>query len=359
MLKGRCFPVKKKCMMALVLLVLALLTSAALAESHPCDRCGGPTTCVGTGAWCSWYCETCDYTTSRNHNPNSALSGLVPDSCSGHCAWCGAAADASSHTFVNYEYNKDATCTENGTETAHCANVQCGATDTRPSENTTLGHDYKTTVVAPTCTKEGISENVCQRCGDTRYFNLVAPLGHSFEAGTSNPDGTHTIACGREGCKATITEACSLRETVVGGVKISYCPVCNRMISHGSTATPVIISGLTVLVDAVPLDVELELDVMPLYMIIISRATPLEEMTELIIDLKEYPFEVAEGPYASLLPEQLDAEQLTLYYVGTDHTADLAAETWYATNFTLEDGVLTFRTTDLGVFLLIPVQPAA
>lgn len=41
------------------------------------------------------------------------------------------------HSFIRYIYNNDATCIENGTETATCS---CGATDTRTKAGTVLGH---------------------------------------------------------------------------------------------------------------------------------------------------------------------------------------------------------------------------
>ena len=44
------------------------------------------------------------------------------------------------HVFAEYEYNQDATCTQDGTETATC--IFCTATDTRIKEGSALGHDY-------------------------------------------------------------------------------------------------------------------------------------------------------------------------------------------------------------------------
>ena len=41
-----------------------------------------------------------------------------------------------------------------------------------------LGHDYKATVTAPTCTEKGYTTHTCTRCDDTYTDTEVAPLGH-------------------------------------------------------------------------------------------------------------------------------------------------------------------------------------
>ena len=60
------------------------------------------------------------------------------------------------HDFVDYIYNNDATCVENGTKTAKCS--RCHETDTITAENTALGHEEVTdAAVEPTCTKTGLT----------------------------------------------------------------------------------------------------------------------------------------------------------------------------------------------------------
>ena len=46
------------------------------------------------------------------------------------------------HEFTSYVSDGNATCTENGTETATCNHTNCQATDTRTEENSVLGHAY-------------------------------------------------------------------------------------------------------------------------------------------------------------------------------------------------------------------------
>ncbi len=47
------------------------------------------------------------------------------------------------HLFTSYVANNDATCTENGTETANCDRDNCDATDTKTVADSALGHSYE------------------------------------------------------------------------------------------------------------------------------------------------------------------------------------------------------------------------
>ena len=83
------------------------------------------------------------------------------------------------HDFQNYIDNNDATCLQDGTETAKCRD--CDATDTRTATDTALGHDpVIDPAVAPTCTKTGLTAGShCGRCSATLTAQqIVAALGH-------------------------------------------------------------------------------------------------------------------------------------------------------------------------------------
>lgn len=56
------------------------------------------------------------------------------------------------HSFTDYVYNNDATCTANGTETAKCD--RCDETDTREKEDSMLEHNYEN----GTCTVCGVAD---------------------------------------------------------------------------------------------------------------------------------------------------------------------------------------------------------
>ena len=83
------------------------------------------------------------------------------------------------HSFQNYVYDGNAACLQDGTETAKCRD--CDATDTRTATDTALGHDpVIDPAVAPTCTKTGLTAGShCGRCSATLTAQqIVAALGH-------------------------------------------------------------------------------------------------------------------------------------------------------------------------------------
>jgi len=145
-----------------------------------------------------------------------------------------------SHKFTNYVYNNDAKCEANGTESAYCdngctevhkktaegtalshrftnyisngngtktatCNNNCGKTHTIDEEHV---HDYKETVINPTCTEQGYTLHKCS-CEDSYKDTYVKKLDHSFTSYASNNDatceknGTETAKC--DGCEATDT----------------------------------------------------------------------------------------------------------------------------------------------------------
>ena len=80
------------------------------------------------------------------------------------CNICGEERVAPGHSFTNYVYNNDATCTEKGTETAKCDNCNC--TSTRDVEP--LGHDWSDWVVTKEAKagEDGSKERTCKVCGE-------------------------------------------------------------------------------------------------------------------------------------------------------------------------------------------------
>ena len=65
------------------------------------------------------------------------------------------------HSFTNYVSDNNATCTEDGTETAACDNG-CGTKDTRTVEGSALGHDWEEAWT----TDETSHWRVCTRCSE-------------------------------------------------------------------------------------------------------------------------------------------------------------------------------------------------
>ena len=123
--------------------------------------------------------------------------------------------DALGHSFTNYVSDNNATCTEDGTETAKCD--RCDVTDTRTDEGSALGHTESEAVreneVPASCTAAGSYDEViyCSVCGEelSREEKVIDALGHSFTSyvsdnnATCTEDGTETAKCDR--CEVTDT----------------------------------------------------------------------------------------------------------------------------------------------------------
>lgn len=112
--------------------------------------------------------------------------------------------DPLGHEFTNYVSNHDATCTENGTETAHCNHAGCQATDTRVVENSMLPHtlideiDNRYLVSAATCENDAVYYRHCSGCNfvsENTFTVEHTALGHEY-----NP---YTGACMHAGCDET------------------------------------------------------------------------------------------------------------------------------------------------------------
>ena len=114
------------------------------------------------------------------------------------------------HSFINYVSNGDATCTADGTETAKCEN--CTATETRTEADSKLAHSFVNYVSNgdATCTANGTETAKCETCEktDTRE-DTDSKLAHSFTNyipngdATAEADGTKTAKC--DNCDATDT----------------------------------------------------------------------------------------------------------------------------------------------------------
>ena len=72
-----------------------------------------------------------------------------------------------------------------------------------------LGHDYKATVTAPTCTEDGYTTHTCSRCTDSYVDTYVNELGHawsdSYTMESDGKDGKHYQTCTRENCSVKNT----------------------------------------------------------------------------------------------------------------------------------------------------------
>ena len=81
-------------------------------------------------------------------------------------------------------------CTETGL-TAGVKCSECGEIITAQQELPALGHDYKSVVVAPTCTEDGYTTYTCSVCNDSYVSDHTDALGHSYTSEITTP-ATHT-----------------------------------------------------------------------------------------------------------------------------------------------------------------------
>lgn len=148
------------------------------------------------------------------------------------------------HSFTNYVSNGDATCTEDGTETAVCDHAGCTVTDTRTVAGSVLGHAYRDEVTPPTCTEQGFTTHICDRCGDTYVDAYTDPAGHKWGAWQENAHEHWQVCtvCGEETGRG---------EHEYTGDEDTDCDVCGhvRTVITPDVAVRVVRSALTAVPD--------------------------------------------------------------------------------------------------------------
>ncbi len=185
----------------------------SLGHTEVVDAAVDPT-CTETGLTEGSHCSVCNTVFVEQETVDSLGHTWVDATCTAPktCSVCSETeGEVLGHSFTNYESNNDATCLEDGTETAKCD--RCDVTDTRTDVDSKLGHsftDYESNNDA-TCLEDGTETSKCDRCDvtDTRT-DVDSKLGHSFTDYESNndatclEDGTETAKCDR--CDVTDTK---------------------------------------------------------------------------------------------------------------------------------------------------------
>ena len=229
---------------------------AALGHSYN-DKVTAPT-CTEQG-YTTHTCKTCGntykdaYVKANGHSWSGWTTTKEPTttsigSATRKCNSCGTTetktldklAESHKHSYTA-SITKKATCTENGIKTFACS---CGHSYTEGIEKT--GHNYTSSVVAPTCTAKGYTKFVCGNCGDNYTSNEVAATGHSYQftsdTATCSAAGVKTETCGKcgnvktstsaaKGCTNLNTETVNGNCTEDGYTKVT-CGDCGTVISN-------------------------------------------------------------------------------------------------------------------------------
>ena len=173
---------------------------------------GGEATCTAKAV-----CEVCNepYGEPATHeteeeiiSPTCTEKGYILRSCK-HCDFSERVSetDALGHEFEEYISDNNATCTEDGTETAKC--TRCDETDTRTVSGSAKGHDYGEWIITSSagCTEDGEERRYCAACSNYES-RALSPAGHVT--------------------KETRVEATCTEE----GYIITQCTTCNEILSE-------------------------------------------------------------------------------------------------------------------------------
>lgn len=113
----------------------------------------------------------------KNYTYNNDATCTEDGTKTAYCEYgCGASdtvvSDIRAHRFTEYTYNNDATCTSDGTQTATC-DFGCGTTDTITAPNTKLEHTYKADIIYEAdCKHTGM---ILYKCHCNYYYTEIIP----------------------------------------------------------------------------------------------------------------------------------------------------------------------------------------
>ena len=229
---------------------IKIIEGSKLPHREVIDK-GKPATCTEKGVTDGKHCEVCNEIVEEQKE--------IP---------------ALDHSYTNYISDGNATCTQDGTETAKCD--RCEETDTQTDagskiphrevidkgkpatctekgltdgkhceicktvlveqkEISALGHNYEEKVTTPKCSEKGYTTHTCTRCKDSYIDTYTDALGHSFTNYTSDENAT----CTKDGTKTAKCDRCDVRDTQTDvGSKIPHnyvnqeCTMCKQKESN-------------------------------------------------------------------------------------------------------------------------------
>ena len=111
-----------------------------------------------------------------------------------------------SHSFTNYDYNEDASCTTDGTKTAKCD--RCSETDTIIAEGTKLNHTYTNNICG--CGAENFTTSLIFELSDDNSSYTVVGTSSSSDTAIiipSNYNGKPVTAIGYEAFNESVIQS--------------------------------------------------------------------------------------------------------------------------------------------------------
>ena len=116
------------------------------------------------------------------------------------------------HELTNYCSNNNATCTKDGTETAHC--IRCDYSHTRTAVNTAKGHiSVQDKAIAAACEKTGkTTGSHCSVCGKVlKAQKTVLKKAHTYKYSTTKADTINK----KNGKIVAICSVCKGKKTAI------------------------------------------------------------------------------------------------------------------------------------------------
>ena len=130
--------------------------------------------------------------------------------------------NALGHDIVTH-ISKDPTCTESGWKEYDTC-TRCDYSTYEKIEE--LGHTYISEVIKPTCTTEGYTKYICDRCNDTYIDSYTNPTGHNYNEPSYIWSNTYNTVTAKRIC--LYDESHIEEETVKTAYSIIKNPSCNE-----------------------------------------------------------------------------------------------------------------------------------
>lgn len=244
------------------------------------------------------------------------------------------------------------------------------------------------------CTADGYVAYECQECGMQRR-DVLAMTGHAFGSAVSQGDGTHAMVCAN--CQQTISANCEYQTLNQGGKQGKVCVICGdkqiaetvetelpeatkapaplpegisdetveavtELVMDVQTA-PVAVTEATVeFVETAQSSQESEAPAEKPQLIVLEQEIPAEkkEKVERIftvgLTLNGEAYQPAQKLKISMPCEAMDEEQAAAYQEAFKLVLLMEDGSMVEIPYEIKDGKLTFETTKMGVFALVPVE---